>query len=100
MEFQFKSKYVEECKVEARWEMYKNGQPALQLWDVEEDEPVAMASVALDEARLGADEILIKNWSENEGVLEALEKAGVVKATGRTVSTGFVEATVCQILQR
>lgn len=40
----------------------------------------------------------IKDWSENEGVLDSLVKAGVVKPTGRVQATGFVEAHEAELL--
>jgi hypothetical protein len=46
---------------------------------------------------LGATECLIKDYSENAGMLEALTKAGVVTATNRTVRVGYAEATICQL---
>jgi hypothetical protein len=41
---------------------------------------------------LAENEVWLKGWSENEGVPEALEKAGIVKLTSETMPTGFVEA--------
>lgn len=36
--------------------------------------------------------VYIKNWSENEGVAEALVAAGVITLTGKTFPTGHTEA--------
>ena len=43
--------------------------------------------------------VLIKNWSENEGVYEALFKAGVVGPIIRHVPTGFVTAYECKYMK-
>lgn len=42
--------------------------------------------------------VLIKHWSENQGVYEALLKAGVIGPVIRRVPTGFVEAYECKYL--
>jgi hypothetical protein len=47
---------------------------------------------------LGRNEVCIKDYSENEGMAAALEAAGVIKPTGRTVRYGFVEIPVCELL--
>ncbi len=46
---------------------------------------------------VGISEKCLKNWSENEGMLDALVAAGVVKPTGQTVRSGFVEVSVCEL---
>lgn len=53
--------------VEVKWTKYQTGQNALLLGP-----GVFTASVCLPEFTLGEDEVFIKNWSENEGVMEAL----------------------------
>ena len=87
---------------------YTNGRIALQLVataddldnDVYEGEPIAMASVNLPEVSIAADEVFIKDYSENEGMLMALVKAGIVKDTGRRVQSGFVSIPVCKIIAK
>jgi hypothetical protein len=83
------------CLVRKR--QYDNGRLALQLIDAEDGSPIATATVNLPDVPLGKNQVLIKNWSENEGVLEALVAAGVVTPTGQTVRSGFVEVPVCEL---
>jgi len=64
---------------------------------IADDEPYAVATVNVPEAQLAADEVLIKNWSENRGVLSALLMAGVIEDTGRTVVTGRSHANVVRL---
>lgn len=86
-----------DCVVE--FAKYGNGRTALRLvTNNEAREPVAVATVNLPHVPLGADEVFIKNWSENEGIKEALVVAGVIQDTGETVPTGYVEANVCKLL--
>lgn len=65
-----------------------NRELAIQLYTG--GEPLATASINLDgygiRAREGA--FFIKNWSENSGIAEALEKAGVVTLTGNKEFVG------------
>lgn len=60
-------------------------------------EPMFTATVALDV--MPADGcVFLKGWSENEGVPEALVKAGVVELTGRKEATGYCEAIEAKLL--
>jgi hypothetical protein len=76
---------------------YDNGRPALQLVDAEDGSPIATATVNLPDVALGRNQVAIKNYSENEGMLDALVAAGVVKPTGQTVRSGYVEVPVCDL---
>ena len=42
--------------------------------------------------------VWLKDWSENEGVPEALVKAGLVELTGIQWATGFCEAKEARLL--
>lgn len=66
-----------------------NDRPCLRLFDCENYEPMATATVNIMEETPAPNCVFIKTWSENEGILEALEKAGVVKRTGRQILCGF-----------
>ena len=73
---------------------YPNGRTALHLVDAQTEEPIATATVNLPQTPLSPGEILLKGWSENTGLPEALEEAGIVKLTGAVASTGFVYAQI------
>lgn len=61
-----------------KWGQYGNGRLALSLVDEETGEPIAKASVNVgDEIPLGATQMDVKSWSENEGMVEALFEAGI-----------------------
>lgn len=77
---------------------YTNGQRALQIKDINTHEPLLTASVALDETQT-KDEIFIKDWSENEGVLTELIRHNVVKNPHGYIPTGFVEAQRCYLTE-
>jgi hypothetical protein len=54
------------------------GAPALQLTNPEVG-PVATATVNMPDVELEADEVLIKDYSENRGMAQAFEDAGIGK---------------------
>ena len=86
------------CKgnVELSFGKYGNGSTAIQAF--QGGEPMFVATVAMDELPLRG-HVFLKGWSENEGIPEALEKAGIVKLTGRKIPTGYVEAEDAELLQ-
>ena len=57
-----------------------------------------VASVNIPEEKIGKDEIIIKNYSENEGILDILIKANIISKPIRMVETGYVEVPVCKLL--
>ena len=83
-----------------RSSVYGNGRTALVLIDYHDKEPVAVATVNLPHVPLAKDEVIIKDYSENEGMLQALVDAGIVKPTGRMVVSGFVAMEVCKLLKK
>lgn len=76
---------------------YGNDRLALMIVDEDDGSSIGVATVNLPEADLAPGEILIKTWSENAGLLEAMISAGIIEDTGKRVPTGFVEAAVCRM---
>lgn len=76
---------------------YDNGRPALQLIDAEDGSPIARATVNLPDVELGPNQVIVKSYSENEGMLEALVAADVALPV-RMIRTGFVEVPVCELM--
>ena len=75
-----------------------NHRTAICLEDIETGEPYGTATVNIPDIPLKSSEVLIKNYSENAGMFEALERAGIVRYAGRCVRSGFVEIPVCELL--
>lgn len=75
------------------------GGVALQLVERATGEPWAKATANLpdDRRHLGPDEVFIKDYSENVGMMDALALAGVATDTGRRVVTGYVMAVVARL---
>lgn len=64
-----------ECDVV--FDQYENGRTAIRL--IEDGMPYAMATMNDPEVWLEPNQVIIKDYSENKGMAEALEKAGIVE---------------------
>ena len=78
---------------------YQNGRVALRLvaWGDDVDdygdhvykgEPIATCTINVPEEDLAPNEVIVKDYSENEGMLFALVTQGVVNMTGRETYCG------------
>ena len=85
------------CRVE-RADYGGTGRIALPLYAVEDGSPVAVATLHMPALSLAADEVVVKDYSENEGLLSLLVAAGVVSPPLREVQRGYVTLYVCQCL--
>ena len=75
-----------------------NGRTAIQLFDAEDDGPVAKATVNIPEVPLEPNEVLIKDYAENAGILDVLVEAGIVRETDKFVPYAHIVADVCVLL--
>lgn len=66
---------------------------------IHDGEAIARAAVYIENYHPSDDEVMIKGWSENEGMPEALQGAGIIGPELRRVPTGRVEATVHKLLK-
>lgn len=85
-----------DCVVEKT--RYGNGRPALVLNDARNGEQIAVATVNLPDVPVGRNEVFIKDYSDNEGMLAVLEAAGVVKSTAESVRSGYVTVPRAELL--
>ena len=82
------------------WLTYQNnGNVAIVANDMEDGSPVGVLTVNTYED-LPNDVVAIKDYSENEGVLQSLIDNGVVDEPEDWIQTGFVKVPVCRILNR
>lgn len=79
---------------------YYGGNLALVLVHADTGETIVKATLNPEEdVALAKDEVVVKNYSENEGMLETLLSAGLVEETGRTVTMPYGSAmSVCRVL--
>lgn len=88
------------CRVIVSRYTYGNT-PCLNLISTLDGSPVATATVNLIDYNLQPPEncCFIKNYSENQGILEALTSAEIVKPLGQTVQFGLFncQAHLCEL---
>jgi hypothetical protein len=77
---------------------YSNDKIAIQLFDVEDNSTVATASINLPHIELEKDEVIIKDYSENEGLLQVLLDAKIVETTGKSINVGYVKVQICKLI--
>lgn len=85
-----------ECEVELG--IYPNGRIAIGLVKTEDREPMLIASVNLPYEFIDENEVAIKNYSENEGVLDVLIEAQVISAPIRFAKSGYIQAPICKLI--
>jgi hypothetical protein len=68
---------------------YANGRRAIRIVDAEDGAAVMTATVNMPDEHLESDEVIIKNYSENEGCLPFLVANGVVSPAIRWVDHGM-----------
>jgi len=74
---------------------YANGQTSIQLID-QDGMPFMTASVAHD-VNIDDDCVIIKNYSENEGILQALIDAGIIEKPFCEIPVNFVTLYVAAL---
>jgi len=83
--------------VSIKLDKYANGRTRINLIDALDNEPYAVATTNLPDVLLLDNEVLVKDYSENEGVLEFLTTNNIVVPTDKWVTTGFVDVQVCTL---
>lgn len=88
--------HTTECRPEVS--QYSNGRLALSLLYFDEEMqgwlPHAKITVNLPDQHLNPGEFFVKDWAENEPIVEALLEAGWLERTGREVLSGYVAPQV------
>ncbi len=78
---------------------YGNGRLALLL-NSADGSPFAKATVNLaDEEKMEANEIAVKDYSENEGMLQFLMANGIVSAPHRYGESGWAKIPICRLVE-
>ncbi len=89
--------YGETYQLSLQFAKYANGQTAIKLWDLTDGFPFATATVCVEDDLLKEDEVAIKDYSENEGLLDALIEAEVVEPPHAFIQSGFVKIPICKL---
>jgi len=81
------------------FDRYKNNdRTAIMLHEIDTNEPIAVATVNLPQVPLNDNQVIIKDYSENEGMLLTLVMAGIISEPIAVAKSGFVECPVCNLL--
>jgi hypothetical protein len=74
---------------------YATGGVALQLYTLDH-EPYMTATVnPHPPTKLSKNEVAIKDYSENEGILDVLKDAGIISKPKRAFNSGWVVINIC-----
>lgn len=92
-----KTKYIDCKNCSLHFSNHLDGSIALTIQD-EYGNPLINVTKFLIENIFGEDKILIKNYSENEGILECLIDKGIIKHTGKIIAIRNIELHVCDLL--
>lgn len=92
------AKYIDEPCVISIGE-YANGRKAISIADVD-GFPMATATSNIPEwdAQLEEDDVIMKTYSENEGIMEDLIAQGVISEPHAEGSNGFANFPICKLL--
>jgi hypothetical protein len=95
--FSFISQFGERYLLFVRTETYKDGKIRIQLYDSKDGTPYATATTNIQE-ELEQGEVAIKDWSENQGILDFLVQNRIVKEPHRFVESGYVKIPICELI--
>lgn len=91
--------YTETFPVVLDFKYFESGQRYIRLIHADEGDVVAKVTINVPEAELQPGEVIVKTWSENEGMLPFLLSNGIVKETGRQIILGVdCRAVICELL--
>jgi hypothetical protein len=79
---------------------YREGGLCLRLVNMDEFDRIAIATACLPDDPPPPGCIYIKDYSENQGMLQTLCHAGVITDTGERVSTGYTELAIARLAPR
>ena len=71
-----------------------NGRTVIELLDANDHFPYAVASVNFPNVLLLDKEVIIKDYSENEGMFQFLCNNNIITDTGKTVNNGYVSCPI------
>ena len=88
---------TKETTVRIQLAKYSNGRTRINLVDDSDNEPYATATTNLPDVLLLDNEVFIKDYSENEGVLQFLSTNNIVVPTDKWATSGHVDVQVCTL---
>jgi hypothetical protein len=95
--FSYNSPFGERYLLFVKTETYRDGGVRIQLYDSKDGTPYATATSKVEE-KLEQGEVAIKDWSENEGILDFLVQNKIIKDPHRFVESGYVKIPICKLI--
>jgi len=83
--------------VKFQYAKYANGRIAIMATD--EGAPLCKCTVNIPETPIADDEVIIKDYSENEGVLQDMIELGIILAPRKMINTGYGCSAICKLLK-
>jgi hypothetical protein len=93
----FEDQFGNKADVSIWFRQYPNKRVGIAILD-NEGMPFATATVNIPEEKIEDDEVFIKDYSENAGMLSFLVKNNIVAEPHRFVKSGWVTIPVCRII--
>lgn len=93
--------YSVEFNCMVHYDKYQKGNGhRIDLIDISDGTPVATATVNVPNVKLEKNEVIIKNYSENEGIYDALIKQNIIKHTDKFVKISeFITAPIATLVK-
>lgn len=96
--YNFIDQFGDRCLLFAKTEKYRTGEVKIVLYDSKDGMPYSTATTLI-ESELHPGEVAIKDWSENEGMLNFLVENSFVEKPHRFVEQGYVKVPICKLIQ-
>ncbi len=78
---------------------YPNNRPYIILLDKKERNKILNCTVNLPHDEIADDEVAVKNYSENAGMLSFLYENQIISKPVRFIESGYVVIPICKILK-
>lgn len=98
MLYHIKTKYIDDMG-KLVWGKYPNNRDVLEIKSTFGN-IIMRPSVNIPNVLIESDQIIIKDYSENEGILQCLMDHGIISAPLYEVNSGYTFCYVCNILKR
>ncbi len=96
MIYDFKTPYGEDIKVSVHVKQYQKGGIALEMIMEPDGEPYTTCTRWIP--KLNEGEVAVKDYSENDGVLDFLVRNRIVETPHRQEQTGHVNLHICKVI--
>ena len=87
-----------EFQLNVEFAKYKNDQVAIKLIDSSDGMPFATATLCVEDDLLKEGEVAIKDYSENEGILNSLIESNIVEPPHAFIQSNFVKIPICKLI--